>query len=225
MKPALWISCLLLPLLAGGCASTGKSDKQFNWFSDSNGVTSIGEGGPHPYSAPWPSDNIFQPDSPSQYSAILKIGEGTANLSKAVTVAQGNQDSLNLNNHAHDNRFSGDFGLGESGLRVFTIKGGSNDNAVSGVAHNHGTSEDIKVGDWSDQTGNYSINNDLSGLKASDGKKLNVVLMHARKTKLGPNEHVLIFKTIEGKAYWWFKWSVRKILGIPWGTPGPSWLS
>lgn len=226
----LWLPVLAVVSLLSGCASVsvpGKSDIQYNYFSDSNGVTSLYEGGPHPVSAPWPGDNQFLPDNPVQYSAILKISDGTSNLTPGhLWVASGNQDSVNLNNHASGNVLSGDAALNApAGLRVLTIKGGSNDNRVALVIHSHGTSEDVKIGDWSDQTYNYSVHNDISGISATDGKKVNVVLMHARGTKLGKSEHVLILKSIEGKAYWWFKWAVREVLGIPVGTPGPKWLS
>lgn len=218
---------LLLPLLLllAGCSTPGKTDVQFNYFSVANNQCGIGEGGPNPQPATYPATPIFTPDNPAQYSAILKLSNSTFGLFPNITASQGNQDSLNIADHVHDTAVTGDLAIiGSPGLRVLTVKGGCTYIWVDCTLHGHGTSEDVKVGDWMDQTYNYSDHVDLAGCKEADGSKINVIVGHAKHVVLGPNEHYEFLPSMELKAYWWFKYGVRQVLGIPVGTPGPKWL-
>lgn len=217
------------------------SDTQQNCVSISSGIASFGAGGPNPQwipTLPYPlvinPAALFIPlpsgysTSPAAYDAMLKVSDNTSNLTlTGVSVAQGYQDSLNLNNHASSNHIAGDFAVsGPAGLRVITVKGGSSNNVIAGVIHQHGISEDLKIGDWSDQSYGLSTSNDLSGLKMADGSPVTVVIGRATGTKLPGNCKILLWSSLGLKAYFWFKWAVRQI--PPWRTPvgtvGPNWL-
>lgn len=218
------------------------NDTQSNAVSISSGIASFGAGGPNPQWIPTlPSPLVINPaalfiplpsgytTNPASYDAILKVSDNTNDLTLAsVSLAQGFEDSLNLNNHACGNHIQGDFAVsGPAGLRVITIKGGSSSNVIAGVIHQHGTSEDVKLGDWSDETYDSSTSNDLSGLTMADGSPVTVVVGRATGTKLPAKVKVLFWKSLLLKGYWWFKWTVRHT--PPWrtpvGTPGPSWLA
>lgn len=215
------------------------TDIQSNAVSISSGIVSFGAGGVNPQWIPiLPSPLIIDPAAlfiplpsgysvnPATYDAILKVSDNTSNLTlTGVSVAQGYQDSLNLNNHASSNHIVGDFAMsGPAGLRVITIKGGSSNNVIAGVIHQAGTSETVKLGDWSDQSYDLSTNNDLSGLVMADGSPVTVAVGRATSTKLPANCKVLWVTSIELKLYWWVKWLARKITGIKVGQIGPSWL-
>lgn len=222
-------------------ATLDGTDIQQNLISISSGIASFGAGGSNPQWIPTlPSPLIIDPshlfiplpsgysDSPTGYDASLKVSDNTSNLTiTGAWVCQGYEDSLNLNDHASSNHLAGDWSTtGAPGLRVITVKGGSSSNVIAGVIHQHGTSEDVKVGDWSDQSYDTSSINDLSGLSMSDSSPITIVLGRAAGTILPPKAKVLFWKSLGLKAYWWAKWLSRSIPGfrIPVGTPGPSWL-
>jgi hypothetical protein len=220
-------------LVLAGCSTvntnpvTGQVDVQYNYLSISNGLCGIGLGGPAPQSnVPLPAVLDLEPANPAQYSAIFKVADHTHDaVYNAVRVAQGNEDSLNLNNVVLNVRISGDFATtGPAGLRVLTIKGGCHSIVISGTLHGHGTSEDIKIGDWSDQSTDESSTIDLTGLHEADGSKITVVIGHASGVLLNADEVIDQSLSDALVAYWQLKCEARKELGIPLGTPGPSWL-
>lgn len=219
------------------------TDSQLNAFSATPGGCGVGIGGPNPISLPanaFPADGIYDPSNPkaqlqlganpttpASYDAILKLADGlTGQTLIGVRVAQGHEDSVNLQNGATSLTVKGDFSVsGPAGLRVVTIKGGSSHNVIAGVIHQAGTTGTIRLGDWSDQNYGVSTANDLSGLSMADGSKVSVVLGHTSGTVLGSNCKVDWVASIELKAYWLFKRLVRIVLRVPLGTSGPSWLA
>jgi hypothetical protein len=221
-----------LALLLAGCSTvntnpvTGQVDVQYNYASDAGGLWGYGLGGPTPQpNAPAPTSFVFEPSNPAQYSAIFKCDKLNDTTFAEVRAAQGNEDSLNLNNVCLNVRISGDFSTqGPPGLRVITIKGGCHSITVSGTLHGHGTSEDIKIGDWSDQSTDVSSTIDLTGLHEADGSKIKVVIGHASGVLLNSDEVIDQVTSDTLVAYWQLKYDTRKELGIPLGTPGPSWL-
>lgn len=223
---------LFAALLLAGCSTvntnpvTGQVDVQYNYFSISNGYCGIGLGGPAPQSnVPLPAVLDFEPASPGQYSAIFKIDRTNDETYDNVRAAEGNEDSVNLNNVCLNDRISGDFATqGAPGLRVITIKGGCHSIVISGTLHGHGTSEDIKIGDWSDQSTDVSSTIDLTGLHEADGSKIVVVIGHASGVLLNSDEVIDQSLSEALVGYWQLKFDARQALGIPLGTPGPSWL-
>ncbi len=202
------------------------SDKQLNYLSVSNGIAGLWEGGPNATSCPLPvNSQVIQPTGPCD--ATLKICDSTNGLTLAgIQVYQGLQDSVNLQNQAHDITLAGDFALGSTpGLQAFTIKGGCYNVTISGVIHQHGTYADVTIGEWSDQFQGPTHDLDLTGLKMADGSPIKVVMAQSSGVKLPASPTVLFWKSVELKAYVWFKGLVRRILRIPAGTSGPSWLS
>ncbi len=197
----------LLPLLALLLAGCSGVTSQGNYFSDSKGSLSLYAGTPCITGAQWPAGGQFLPPNPPQYGAILKISDGAPPVALGhVWCAWGYEDSLNFNNQVLSWVIDGDFGLSTApGLRLVTIKGGSSYITVSGVLHGHGTSEDVKLGDWSDQSFSYSSHLDLSRLTEIDGSKVQVVIGHARHVTLGPQDHVQLWNSFWLDAYWWTK--------------------
>ena len=207
-------------------ATLNGTDTQQNYFSLSAVVCTIGAGGPDPAQTTLPSPLVFDPPSPQSYDAILKIGDGAGGFNwSGLKVAQGYQDSVNLNNDAHDISLSGDFAVdGGSGLRVITIKGGSTGIKISGTIHTASGKIYVKLGDWSDQTYDISKGVDLTGLFSANGQPVYVILGHVSNVTLGTCK-VDWIKSVELKCYFWFKWAVRKLMRIPVGTSGPKWLA
>lgn len=228
-------------------ATQNGTDVQQNLISISSGICSFGEGGPAPFNLPGlPTPLVIDPanlwfllptgytTNPQTYDASLKIGDNTKGWTlTGISVVQGFQDSLNLNNGASSNHIAGDIAVGTvPGLRAITIKGGSCNNTVTCSIHQAGTSETIKLGDWSDQSYASSTGNDLSGTVMSDGSKVSVVIGRASSNKLPANHQILWLDSAGLICYWWFKRLVRLIPYvngtkgiIPLGTPGPSWLA
>lgn len=205
---------------------TTGSDTQLNYLSVSHGIAGLWEGGPNATSAPLPVNGQIIL-APATCDATLKICDDTADLTlNGLYVYQGAQDCVNLNNHASDISLQGSFGLGAtSGLRVFTVKGGCSSIKLAGIVYRHGTSEDIKIDDWSDQSYNHSTGIDLSGLKSSDGKTLTVVARFGAEYTLGAGCTRAFWSSLGLTAYWWFKWTARKLTGVKVGQQGPSWLA
>jgi len=198
----------LLPLLALLLAGCSGITTQFNYFSDSRGSLALYSGSPCQTAASWPVSGQFLPPSPQIYSDILKIGDMAPPVALPhVWCAWGYEDSLNFNNVVLSWVLDGDFGLNAAspGLRLLTIKGGSSYITVSGSLHGHGTSEDIKLGDWSDQNFSYSTHLDLSHLYEIDGSRVEVVIGHARHVVLGPQDHVQLWNSFWLDTYWWGK--------------------
>jgi hypothetical protein len=118
----------------------------------------------------------------------------------------------------------GDFGVnGWKGLHAFTIKGGSSNIHISGLIHSRGSETDVDIGGWSDQTYNKSTNIFVD-VKHIDGKPVRVRIGRATNVTLGAGCKEDKLGSLGLTAYWWFKWTVRKILGIKVGESGPSWL-
>jgi hypothetical protein len=216
-------------------ATEAGTDTQDNFFSYNPTGSGIGIGGPNPISLPagyWPADGIFDPadttselyalkgdnpSDPTKYDAILKIADGVTGLNKKVKkCAQGNQDSMNLNNHCSGNVIVGTFSTSTNpGQRSITVKGGSSNNVISGTIQNH-QGVDIKLGDWSDQTYDYSTGNSFAQLNAGTA-----VEGHVKSTTLGSGTKTRWVYSTGLKGFWWLKWAVRKALKIPVNTPGP----
>lgn len=225
-------------------ATIAGTDIQNNFFSADAGGCGIGIGGAHPLPLPansFPADGIYDPSNatsvlakqlganptaPASYDAILKLSDSLSNVTLSkVQVVQGYEDSLNLNNHVNGVVVSGDFSItGAPGLRVITVKGGCTNVTISGVIHQHGSSEDVKVDDWSDQTYNGSTGITLN-LIASDGKPVVVVARYGCGLSLQGGCKRNVIGSIGLTLYWWFKWTARKVSGIKVGQTGPSWLS
>jgi hypothetical protein len=141
-----------------------------------------------------------------------------------IQVYQGDQDSVNLQNLAHNISLQGDFALGTtSGLQAFTIKGGVYNIAINGVIHQHGSYCDVCVGEWSDQSYN-DTSNVVVNLTATDGKVVKVIARYGCGLTLQGACKRDIIGSIELTAYWWIKWLARKVTGVKVGTSGPSWL-
>lgn len=226
-------------------STTTGTDTQDNFFSASAAGCGIGIGGPNPISLPsnsFPTDGIYDPANTSSqlaakmganpavassYDAILKLSDGLTNVTLAsVSVSQGHEDSLNLNDAVSNILMSGDFAInGAPGLRVITIKGGCSNVKISGTIHQHGTVADVILGDWSDQNTSVSSQIDLSGLTTWDGSPIILIISHATGVMMPKNGKSPLLQCLLYKGYWWFKRVVRWILRVPTGTPGPSWLS
>jgi hypothetical protein len=176
-----------------------------------------------------PTTNGLLPLIPPAYDAILKINANSVSIPSLI-IPQGHEDSLNIADNSSGVRVTGLFGDGpSSGLRVITIKGGCSMITLAGIIMHHGTSYwdgDISIDDWIDQTYNASKLIDVSGLSMADGSSIKVVKNFRAGTIIyGPNCKLAIIPSIWRTAYWWFKFYVRKILGIKVGQAGPSWLS
>jgi hypothetical protein len=221
--------------------TTTGTDNQDNFISCSNGVWSIGSGGKAPQSlngcptppifdaakAPIPL-NPTNPAANEDYDAILKVGDGAnVTISAGAVVAQGHEDALNLNNHATVTLSGADLSLGgASGIRVVTVKGGSNLSSTAPVViHQHGTQSDVQLNAWSDQSYDPGTA-DLTNWSMADGSKIKVrSRSFGSGVKLGTNGKLDYLGCVEDFVYYWFKYVVRLCYRLKVGQSGPSWLS
>lgn len=211
------------------------TDKQINFLSWNPSGWGLFDGSDHQQNLPGQPDPLaLLPDNPGQYDAILKIADNVDGSTaipgslSSLLVAQGFQDSLNVANKTHGLRIGGHLGVNGAGQRVITFKGGTHDNSFEPdtTLHSRGSQCTVKIGDWIDQTYDADHDIDLSNLRHIDGKPIDVGCnFRAWNINYGPNCKRLFWYSLGMTAYWWFKWSVRKIMGIPVGTPGPSFLS
>jgi len=197
-----------------------------NYISCSNGVWGMNEGGPNPTScAPLADGAVLTPANPTSYASILKLCDNSTVTLKGLVVEQGSEGSVDINNHATVN-LQGTFGNSAGGgNQIFSIKGQSSA-VIAGTLKGSGNRQgaDLVCDEWSDQAyGGSSV--DLTNAKHETGRKLVVVKRYgASNVTLGLNAQVAVLPSIELTAYWWLKWTVRKVTGIKVGQKGPSWL-
>lgn len=165
----------------------------------------------------------FSPANPAKYASILKVSHSVGVSGAALVVANGKENAVDIN-VCKDVTLCGDFGSsGSYGDQVITIKGGSEDIVISGVIHSNGGRARVQIGQWSDQSYNLSRRITLD-LVSDDGSKVDVVIGRATEVTLRGGCVEIKWKGRLLTAYWWIKWTVRKVLRIPVGTKGPSWL-
>lgn len=171
-----------------------------------------------------PEDGVIAPPNPEAYASSLKLADGAVIELNGLDVAQSKECTIDINNHCNV-EISGKFGTEGSpiGDQIFSIKGGSS----AGIAgelrgRGHRLGADLIVDNWSDQS--YSGSTvDVTELKHSSGRLPKVVKRYGASTIKG-NHEVLVWPSVKLTAYWWVKWTVRKILRIPVGKKGPSWI-
>lgn len=166
---------------------------------------------------------VYMPENPSQYAAILKVSHSTGIHGIALTVSNGQENSVDIN-VCKDMTLSGVYGLsGVTADQCITIKGGSESIYVAGVINCNGSRADVQIGDWSDQEDALSKNVTLDLVRA-DGKPVKVQVGRATGIVLKGSCVRSWWSDFLLTAYWWIKLIVRKIMRIPIGTKGPSWL-
>lgn len=192
-----------------------------NYFSISQNKFTVDSGGPNPHEVTeLPSDNVFSPpDGAENYSDILKFSNQQGFTILGCKVDQGKEDAVDMNRGCEDIILDGEFGIGAGGSQVITVKGGCKNIWVTGISHG----SRIEIGNWSDQTYNYSENIVLN-LRSTNGSTIKVSIGRAKNVSLQGDCKKDTFGSLKLTAYWWIKWIVRKILGIKVGQSGPSWL-
>lgn len=197
-----------------------------NYVSCAGNGWGLNEGGPNASScAPVLDGAVLAPANPLSYASILKLCDGSTVALKGITVEQGSEGSVDVNNHATVN-LEGVFGnAAGGGNQIFSVKGASSA-IIAGVLKGAGNrmGADVIVDQHSDQAyGGSSV--DLTGARHESGRKIVVVKRYgASKVTLGANAQVAVLASLELTAYWWLKFVVRKLTGIKVGTKGPSWL-
>lgn len=165
----------------------------------------------------------------SQYATILKVSDGCHDISFSnLDMPSGNETAVDMD-MTINGIIQGKFGGAIQPDNVLRFKGGCIDCKAIGTLRVRGkrNSVDVEVGDWMDQSYKMTKGLDLSGLTIhSDGGKNRVAIGWATpfSTKLGSNCQYLVIESLKLKLYWIAKWIVRKILRIPLGTKGPSWM-
>jgi hypothetical protein len=173
-----------------------------------------------------PNPPVFTPEKPEEFSDIFKVSQNKAPvLVENAVISQGHEDAIDINNRCNDvTLLNATIGVTGKGDQAITIKGGSRKIRISGVLHSRSKSKvDVDIGNWSDQSYNLSEDIELN-LTHIDGKPVNVRIGRAKNIKLSGSCKKMVIASILLKAYWWLKWAVRKVLKIPVGQKGPSWL-
>lgn len=163
------------------------------------------------------------PENPKDWDSILKCSGRKNERLVAVTVAQGKENALDINNESENLDFSGFWGhRGTEGQQVITVKGGSRYITLAGPVYAKGTDCDIELGCWSDQSSKSSFNLDLSGLYCGRGQRLTVKIARVKdfwKTWLGmktsvrlpEDSKILRLKSLGEYIYWWAKFFAIKL--------------
>lgn len=199
-----------------------------NYLSVSNNIWGLFEGSPNSMGTTFPPTGIVMPVNPLSYASILKIADNSnVNLSN-LTVDQGSECSLDINNHVIA-ILQGTFGNNTNGLgnQIVSIKGQSNV-TLSGIIRGIGNrfKVHILVSNWSDQAyGGSTV--DITNLKHQiAGQKLNIVyrFFADKITYSKDTASLCYFKSACFTSYWWLKYFVRKLMKIKLNEKGPSWL-
>lgn len=205
------------------------SSADFNYLSCSNGIWGLNEGSTDPA---YPEQNLpaqpvpldLTPSDPQLYAAILKICDGTTNLDLSagtlartqgsLQIAQGHENSLDINNRVSGLTIFAEFGWGGGdGDQVITVKGGSHDNKIMGVIYSTGTNADYVQDAWSDQCSDLVSDMDLSGLTRADNQPVSIILgRFGSKVYHYPlSYHVLFWKSLGYKLYYVGKQAAVKL--------------
>lgn len=201
---------------------TSKADK--NYLSLNNGCAMFYAGTVNlqylPLSEPIPK--VISPEDPLKWDAILKCSNRHDTTLTDLKVAQGQENSLDINNKSSNLDFSGDWGVScNIGDQVFTIKGASHDIKISGNIYSDGKKAVVVIGEWSDQSYDKSYNIDLSDLKMADGSPVTVIVSRvnnpilaafgrSKDIKFPKNFKVLTLMSLGEQIYWWAKWLAVK---------------
>ena len=163
----------------------------------------------------------------SKYASILKItGKDVFFMPLALTITQGNENCVDINNHAKMT-LTGTFGHESfQGDQLFSVKAGAVAKIIGTILGPGGKrmKADIILDNWSDQNqdGSYL---DITELKHESGRKIRIVKdLRKGKMKLGSNAEVLYPQSLGLTIYNITKKLIRIILRIPNGKKGPSWF-
>ena len=154
--------------------------------------------------------------TPGDWDAMLKVSHTTGLTLTGLEVAQGRENSLDLNNRCSDISLEGDWGWGDSGVgtgdQVITVKGGCQRIAISGAVFSRGKNAAVVIGAWSDQSHDCSTDLDFTGLRSAHADQpLTFILARCKRVKLPEGAKVLRWKSLGYSCYWWAKWCAVKV--------------
>ena len=191
-----------------------------------NCAWSLSAGSPYIIQCPAPTDNstAFVVPNPTSFASILKLADHSSITLTGLVVDQANENSVDINNNVTAT-VEGVFGNStpKIGNQIFSVKGNCKV-VIKGTLKGAGNraDADVLVDNWSDQDyGPSSV--DLTEAKHETGRKLKVVYRIGSSTVIGDCEK-LYLQSIGFTAYYYLKLIVRKIMGIPQGKKGPSFL-
>ena len=162
----------------------------------------------------------------SKYASILKItGDGVFFMPLALTITQGNENCVDINNRAKMT-LTGTFGHESfQGDQLFSVKAGAWARIIGTIkGSGKRMKADIILDNWSDQNqdGSYL---DITELKHETGRKIRIVKDLLKGImKLGSNAEVLYPQSLGLTLYNITKKLIRLVLRIPNGKKGPSWF-
>ncbi len=124
----------------------------------------------------------------------------------------GVEDCVDLNNGCNGLTLE-NFALTSGGKYCITLKGGSNDNLFTGLyIKKHGKEVDIEIGNWSDQSHNFSKRNSFWNVHAEDKKPVTYCYRYGCKPSfiLSDVKH-LWWRSIGITIYWWVKYAIKSL--------------
>lgn len=195
---------------------TSKQDR--NWLSLNSDSVVWFAGTPEEKQGDIPYPITLLPEAPQVWDAVLKLSNRTNTSLMGVKVAQGQENSVDMNNRTSGIVLEGRFGVGGGeGDNVFTIKGGSYDITVKGTIESTGRVAELTIGNWSDQSTEPSHHLDLSLLRCAGDEPVTVVFGRVTNPlrtilfnkspdiSLPRNSKVKIWKSLGLLSYWWLK--------------------
>lgn len=202
---------------------TAEKDQNYLSLNENSIVWFAGTPEEHEEPGPLAQPLELLPENPKSWDSILKCSGRNSERLTGVIVAQGKENSLDINNESYNLDFAGSWGyVGNEGEQVITIKGGSRNIRLSGPVYSRGTNCDIEIGCWSDQSFDASCDIDLWRLYSGRGQKLTVKIARVKdfwKTWLGmktsiqlpEDAKILRIKSLGEYIYWWAKFAMVKI--------------
>lgn len=211
-----------------GTSST-RTDVNYLSINDNNVYVLFAGRPDFEYLDEFPDPPMMTPRNSLQYASILKICHPWVPIEiDGLTLSQGHENCIDIDDKVIHGvkltnvKFGVDFGAGD---QVITIKGNCVNIYIQGVLYSRGKrgGVDVDIGNWCDQTYGMSYNITLD-LKHIDGKPVNVRIGRAKDVTLLGECKKMFWGSVGLKIYWWVKWAIRKILRIPVGVKGPSWI-
>lgn len=196
---------------------TSRADR--NYLSCAQGSWTLFAGTPDVEPCdPLPDGGIVDTASPQEWDSLLKVTRTTGLKLERLEVAQGRENSLDINNLSRSVNLDGDWGWSDSsgtgmeGDQVITVKGGSSHITISGGVFSRGRNATVVVGQWSDQSTAPCTDLDFSGLRpVREDEPLTFILVRAKRVKLPPGAKVLRWKSALFTAYVYAKMAAVKL--------------
>lgn len=151
-------------------------------------------------------------DDPLAFDDTLKLSHAVNFIGRQLWVRGGRENAVDMNRGCRNVRLEGCTLVAGRHCAV-VIKGGSSDISLARVAIVEPVGAyDIELGGWSDQSFDLTRRVTLADVSRRDGQPVRVVVGRAELPAIvGGNCQVLFWRSLLLQAFWWLKYSARKV--------------